>query len=309
MFKEWLQLRKFPILNKAGIRFRFLQFTFLWLAIRRPISKGYQNFESLSMAKGTVWINFNVWLRFQLQFIHSTYWASSPIIRAVALVNLDETYQNDQYRISAYKEKQIERLAEKYSSAFRVITRSQFKNWITRNYLLATAFSEFGVDPISDSEYLVEIGPGLGAVISLALESDCNKVYSIDTFEMQSIFSAVVDMFPLEFSRLEQISVSDPRVNRPFNVPFTDITVLAFWSFTELTEEERLDYIELFKSAKTIIIGSNEEFEGINNYRYIENLANSLSMSLCWKAMSEIIYSEIPEYQKYHRIYLLRSNQ
>lgn len=309
MYREWSSLRKFPILNKTGIRFKFLQFSFLWLAIRRPTSKTYPNIEFLDTAKGAIWINFNYWLRFQLKFIHSRYWAASPLIRAVALVNLDEDYKNDQFRISADKEKEIERLAEKYSATFRIITLSQFRNWITRNYLLATAFSEFDVYPLSDSECLVEIGPGLGAMISLALESNCKEVYSIDTYEMQSTFSAVVEKFPSEFSRLKQISANDRRNVRPFHFPISNITVLAFWSFTELTEKERLDYFDLFMSAKTLIIGSNEEFEGINNYKYIEELANSLGMSLYWKGMSEIFATEIPEYQKNHRVYLLRSNQ
>jgi hypothetical protein len=309
MYKEWSSLRKFPILNKTGMRFKFLQFSFLWLAIRRPVSKAYPNFEFLNTAKGAIWINFNFWLRFQLKFIHSRYWAASPLIRAVALVNLDETYKSDQFRISADKEKEIERLAEKYCATFSIITRSQFRNWIIRNYLLATAFSEFDVNPTSDSEYLVEIGPGLGAMISLTLESNCKEVYSIDTYEMQSTFSALVDTFPTEFSRLKQIAANDPRNVRPFHIPNTGITVLAFWSFTELTEKERLDYIDVFNSAKTIIIGSNEEFEGINNYKYIEGLAISLGMSLYWKGMSEIFTTEIPEYQKNHRVYLLRRNQ
>jgi len=309
MYKEWLGLRKFPILNKSGIRFKFLQVNFLWLAIRRPISKTYSEFEFLHTAKGTVWINFNAWLRFQLRFIDSRYWASSPLIRAVALVNLDETFESDESRIPVEKKKAIDRLAEKYCQTFSIITHSQFRNWITRNYLLATAFSEFNVNPTLDTECLVEIGPGLGALISLSLESDCKEVYSIDTFEMQSTFSALVDMYPREFSRLKKISANDSRSVRPFNVPSTEITVLAFWSFTELTEEERFDYFDLFKSAKTIIIGSNEEFEGINNYRYLEKLAKSLGMSLHWKGMSEVFATEIPGYQKNHRIYLLRRIQ
>ena len=104
------------------------------------------------------------------------FWATSPIIRGIALVNLDTTYESDEFRIPIEMKKTISVLSEKYASTFDDITRTQFKNWITRNYLIATAFSEFDVDPISDSENFVEIGPGLGAIISLTLESNCKEV-------------------------------------------------------------------------------------------------------------------------------------
>jgi hypothetical protein len=305
VIKEWFDLRKHPILGKSRLRLLFLQLHLIWLVSRRPVPKTHLDFNFLQPAIGPVWINFNAWIRFQLQFIDSRFWATSPIIRGVALVNLDTTYEFDEFRIPSDKRQTINSLSVKYSSTFDVVTRLQFKNWITRNYLISRAFSEFNVDPISDSEDLVEIGPGLGAIISLALISDCKEVYSFDTYEMQATYSAMARNFPNQFSRIRNITINDVRTLRPFAIPSGDYTVIAFWSFTELTEKERCDYLDLFKSAKRIIIGSNEEFEGVSNFRYIENLAISLGMSLYWKTMGEIFATELPPYQRNHRIYLL----
>lgn len=287
------------------MRHNLLLLQILWLVILKPKHKTQFDFKFLQPANGPVWVSFNAWLRFQLQFIDAKFWATSPIIRGIALVNLDTTYESDDFRIPIEMKKTISVLSEKYANTFDVVTRTQFKNWITRNYLIATAFSEFNVDPVSDSENFVEIGPGLGAIISLTLESNCKVVYSLDTHEMQIMFSAVKQSFSREFSRVRNITVNDIRTLRPFSVPSPDITVLAFWSFTELTEKERDDYHFLFKSAKKILIGTNNEFEGVDNFLYVENLALSLGMSVQWKTMGEIFTTELPAYQRNHRIYLL----
>lgn len=224
-------------------------------------------------------------------------------------MNLNTSYKSDECRIPSDKRQTIDSLSEKYARTFDVITRPQFRNWITRNFLIATAFSEFNVDPVSDSECLIEIGPGLGAIISLALESGCEAIYSLDTFEMHYIYGAVSREFPEKFDRVKQITVNDIRTLRPFTVPNQNSTVLAFWSFTELTESERKDYFGIFGSAKRIIIGCNKQFEGVDNFQYIENLAKTLDMDLRWKTLGEIFTTEIPSYQKSHRIYLLLARQ
>lgn len=261
--------------------------------------------QYIQRSEGTVWSNFNVWFQYQLKYIAPKFWAKSPLIRAVALVNLDEPYARDRDAISRENLKMIEKISEKYTEVFQGISQTQFENWITRNFILVNAFSDTGIDPLNDSKYLVEIGPGLGAIISLGLESQCQNVYAFDTYEMQSTFSAVTSKFPSDYSRLQYFTVNDLRNSKPFNSPKKETTVLAFWSFTEIKETERLDYFKLFEAANTILIGSNEKFEGIENYLYIEEMARKLNMNYVWKNMGDVFNTELPKYQKKHRIYLL----
>lgn len=309
MIKDWLALNNYPILDSSGHRLRKLQLKFLWLALINPTRSKLSALEYIQESEGIIWANFNVWLQFQLKYINSQYWATSPLIRAVALVNLDEAYVDDIKHISQENQQIINEISLKFTKAFRGVSQTQFKNWITRNYLLVNAFSEKGNNLLRGIKNLVEIGPGLGAIISLALESNCEKVYSFDTFEMQSTLSALTRKFPSDYSRLENVTINDVRNIKPFKSPKDKTTVLAFWSFTETTEKERSNYFELFEGAENIIIGTNEKFEGINNFEYIEELAKRLKMNFVWKTMDEVFDTEVPNYQKKHRIYLLQKAQ
>jgi hypothetical protein len=306
MLKEWIALRRYPILHKNGLKLTILQFQFFWLAIRKPTRSDYPKVQNIEESQGVVWFNFNVWLTFQLRFINAKYWATSPLIRAVTLVNLGEVYESDQFRISNNDFVKINELAAKYSRTFAGIKKLEFKNWLVRNYILAKSFSDLGFDPVSKSRNLVEIGPGLGAVISLALESSCKSYYSFDTLEMQSVFSAITKEYPLDYQRVSLIPTNDNRVTRPFSIAEDDYSVIAFWSFTELKEVERDFYSELFKSASYVLIGTNENFEGINNFEYIEQMARQLELTCSWKSLDNVFSTQIPPYQKRHRIYLLQ---
>ena len=306
MFKNWLVLHNYPILGQSGRRLRLLQLKFLWLALRKPTHVKLSGMEFIQESEGIVWANFNMWLKFQLKHVNSRYWATSPLIRAVALVNLDESYEEDTKYMSRENKQIIEKISLRYTRVFRDISPLQFNNWITRNFLLVNAFSDSGVSPLKDTKYLVEIGPGLGAIISLALESNCERAYSFDTFEMQSTFSAITREFPSEYSRLENVTINDLTIKKPFKSPKDKTTVLAFWSFTETKEEERSNYFELFKEAERIILGTNEKFEGIRNFEYIEDMARQLEMNFVWKGLDDVFETDVPMYQKRHRIYLLQ---
>ena len=128
MLKEWIALRRYPILHKNGLKLTILQFQFFWLAIRKPTRSDYPKVQNIEESQGAVWFNFNVWLTFQLRFINAKYWATSPLIRAVTLVNLGEVYESDQFRISKNDFVKINELAAKYSRTFAGIKKLEFKN-------------------------------------------------------------------------------------------------------------------------------------------------------------------------------------
>jgi hypothetical protein len=307
MLKEWLALGNYPILNKQGIRLRLLQLKFLTLSLRKPVKNTFSELDLIENSQGDVWINFNKWLRYQIKYISAEFWARSPIIQGVALVNLNEEYARDLSLISLQKKREINEIAAVYSQTFRFPQEPEFRNWIVRNSVILNSFPEYPIKSSDASDVLVEIGPGLGAVISLCLKSNWKKIYSLDTFEMQSIFGAVVNKYQSHYSRYQAISINDTRNKKPFKIDGESLTVLAFWSFTELKIEERTQYFEVFRSAKQILIGTNENFEGVNNFEYIENMASSFGMEFTWKSMADIFETDLPKYQRNHRIYNLRT--
>lgn len=309
MLKEWFVLKNYSILNKRGLRLVILQLHFLLLALRKPVNNPLADLDFIENSQGQVWINFNAWLKFQLKFISPEFWASSPIIRGVTLVNLDEKYEKDVDTIPQVQQLEISEIAAMYAQTFRFIQEEEFRNWLIRNYVIFNSFSGSSRFAWDESDSLAEIGPGLGAAISLNNKSKLKRIYSLDTFEMQSIFNAVVRNSPDKYTKYSPIPVNDKRIPKPFRIYEDNLTVYAFWSFTELKLEERLEYLEVLKSAKRILIGTNEKFEGISNFEYIENLAMSLEMKFTWKSMEEVFKSELPKYQRKHRIYFLQESE
>lgn len=209
-------------------------------------------------------------------------------------------------QISADCKVLIKDAAQKYKVAFSGIDEFSFRNWITRNYLLANTFDDRGFRPFSDNYALIEIGPGLGAVLTLANLSEPRAVYSYDTFQMQEIFSAVQNKSEEDFLKLQKIPINSPESAEILTLVEKETNLIAFWSFTELKENERARYLDLIRNAKHVLIATNEYFEGINNFDYLEQMARKLNKDIHFKSLSEIFGDNLPSYQKNHRVYLIR---
>jgi hypothetical protein len=308
MLKTWHSLRKYPILNLKGVAFFKLRLKYLLLATMHPNRGSRKSKNDLIRSQGQVWSNFNLWLQFQATFVNQKKWAASPIIRGVTLVNLEEISTQKLEQISAESKQLISAAAYRFINTFNGINLQSYVNWITRNYLLANAFKEFGVTPFKDDRALIEIGPGLGPVLTLAILSKPVSVYSFDTFEMQEIFSAVQNEFQDDFKKLNKIAVNTEENREAFTLVREKSTVIAFWSFTELTSNERKRYLEIINESDYTLIATNEFFEGINNFEYLEQLAKLLGKRITYKKLTEVLGLGIPRYQHNHRIYLMESN-
>lgn len=308
VIKLWYSLRKYPILNLHGIAFLKLRIKYLMLAVIYPNLNSKKSKVELISSQGQVWSNFNLWLQFQTRFINSKRWAASPIIRGVTLVNLEGIKPEQMEGISAESKQLISIAASKYDDTFKGISAQSFVNWITRNYLLANAFKDYGLVPFQDESAIVEIGPGLGPVLTLASLSKPSSVHSFDTFEMQEIFSAIQSSFPDDFKKLDKVAINTEENRGAFILAEGKLsTVIAFWSFTELTLNERNRYLKLFKESNKVLIATNEFFEGINNFDYLEQLALQVDKKISYKKLTEILGTSIPRYQHNHRMYLLET--
>ncbi len=304
MLKDWLELRKYPIIV-PGKSIILLRINYLWLAIRYPRKDHKSKSSTLVDSQGIVWNNFNRWLRFQVRYIHQKKWARSPIIRAVTLVNLSNFEQSDLAKIPSEMLAIIEDAVNRYLDVFEGVEALEFRNWFIRNYLLCDAFSGWGTNPIKDSGTYLEIGPGLGGALSLAVLGNPQRIYSYDTAQMQDIFSVLKEPFSPESTRVTLIPVN---ITATFDLLRNEEiieNVIAFWSYTELKHEDREKYFELLKKAKRIHIACNENFEGISNFDYLEKLAGELNMNIRYKGLNEIFNTVLPGYQQKHRVYLL----
>jgi hypothetical protein len=303
MLWEWFNLRKTSV-EIPGNKKITLMMIYLWLAIRYPQRNNAKRLTVSKLSGSLVRDNLNQWLRFQVNFIHEKRWAGTPIIKAVTLVNTHTFDDQDLNKLSIATKQNIESTVTRFMNSFEDLQEQDLRNWLIRNYLLCDAFSEKITNPIDDEGVLVEIGPGLGGVLAQAQGLKLRKIYSLDTIEMQAIFSAI-----------KHPVTSNPNhiINIPVNVDlqFSGVTedkinnIIAFWSFTELKAEDRMPYLKMFTKADRILIACNQQFEGINNFEYLENLSKQLQMKLSKKALPDIFHTKLPSYQKNHRMYLL----
>ena len=284
-----------------------MRMKYLFLAVLYPNKRAKKLKIELKRSEGEVWSNFNRWLEFQTQYINPKKWAVTPLIRGVTLVNTEKTNIHSSTLIPVESKALIEAATKKYEKTFTGISKSTFQNWVTRNYLLANSFRDQQFMPFSDDKALIEIGPGLGAVLTLANLSKPRIVYSYDTFQMQEVFSAVQDKSPSDFKKLLKIAINAGQSFDEFKVIEKEYNLIAFWSFTELKENERHRYVDLINNAKNVLIATNEQFEGINNFDYLEELARNLNKNIQFKYLSEVYGSNVPGYQLKHRIYLIKS--
>lgn len=81
--------------------------------------------------------------------------------------------------------------------------------------------------------------------------------------------------------------------------------VIAFWSFSELSFGKREGYLELIGRSKLAIVASNTNFEGIDNFDYIHDLAVRLNKKVESKGMGEIFGNSIPSYLSKHNVFAL----
>jgi hypothetical protein len=251
------------------------------------------------------WNCFRYFLKFTTDYIPPKNWARTPLIRDVTLVHIHELPSNVEYSdVQVEFAKEISYLAQRYSRAFAGYTEKEFQNWLTRYVVLLQTFKDQGVNPILTKSTLLEIGSGLGAALTLCAEKPGRKVVALDLVEMKPIqmyVSKEVMRYPLQF----EFRTSHEFHNnvRTIEIPYF---VVAFWSLTEIALDERSQYESLISKAEFSLIASNEEFDSVQNFAYLDDLSRKLKKVITYKTVGEIYGSDLPNYAQKHRVYLLR---
>lgn len=303
MFLSLLKLIQFGYPNKSGIR--------LVRAISRYFILGIRNFPKVNkqvipkvQIGSKLWQHYNRWLLFQIKYIDPRDWGNTPLIRDVTFVKTDPLQGKVLETISVENVNLIKNLATGYGNAFRGFGIEEIIDWLNRYLLILNAFEEQGISPLTGVESLSEIGPGFGPVMALASRKK-RSFYSFDTFEMQIIARHVCE---------NAFKGSSNVVYQPTNlvdkgslefIPEEKFAVIAFYSFTEINLAERVKFHALIEKSEYSLIATNERFEGVDNFGYIEELAEKIGAKCQYKRFEDILGTAISNYVKYHRLYLI----
>jgi hypothetical protein len=227
------------------------------------------------------------------------------LIRDVTLVQTNPVSIECTSQIGIAATSEIQSIAKEFSKSFRGLGCSDYFNWLCRYHLMLSSFEYCGISPLSGGLAVAEIGPGLGPVTSL-LSKSALEIHSFDTFEMQNVAKYVESnvIQPRKKTQYHAMNLA----SRNWTTLPSDVNyfVIAFYSFTEVNIDERKKYFKLIENAEYSIIATNQQFEGVSNFDFIEKLARELNQKVIYLGLQDIFGSAIPNYVKNHRIYLLQ---
>jgi len=298
-----LALKGMP--NRSGIYLaRALLITFA-LALRNIFSSKNVKFQA-NKIKSEIWDTIILWLQFQIKYIHPKDYARCPAILAVA-GGYASPLDLSNVSTNTYDLENADRMASYFARGFRGYEHQDYKNWILGvTACIRKAEDLSGESILSEEMAVVEIGAGMGGILGLAKLNNATCYYSYDFREMQHIQRYIGDFMsiPHNFLRFHTVNANNKELK--ISVPNTKYSLFAFWSFTEVNLEERIHYFKLIKRAETTIITCNKNFEGADNFLFLEKMSQILGLRAQYVEFVEIFGTKIPKYLQAHRLYVLK---
>lgn len=289
--------------SRAGFQLFRVILTYAWLA-----GLNITNWRKTSLPRlenvSKVWSQFSQWLIFSVAYIDPRDWARTPLIKDVTLVQTNPISLENAASIDAKTYVEIQNIAIKFSSAFNGLEAENYFNWLCRYQLMLDSFQECGLKLTSGELDVAEIGPGLAPVTSL-LSNSTRGIHSYDTYEMQIVAKYVEQSVISPKTKITYHPMNLENGKNAEAPASSRYCVVAFYSLTELSISERAKYFDLIENAEFTLIASNQYFGGVDNFDYIEKLADKLKLSSTNKQVGDVFETEIPGYVKKHRIYLL----
>ena len=304
MLVDWIKLVKIGMPNRSGRSLARALLITLALALRNIFSSEKRKFQE-NKFKSEIWNSINLWLQFQIKYIHQKDYARCPVILAVAggyasPIDLSNVSTNTQ------DSKNADRIARYYVKGFRGYEHQDYKNWILKvTTFIRKAEDLCGESILSESMGVAEIGPGMGVILGIAKLNNATFYNSYDTQEMQHIQRYVNDCMRIPQTFCRFYPVNSKNNYYKVVIPNVKFSLFAFWSFTEVNIDERVHYFDLIKEAKITIITCNKNFEGTDNFLYLEKIAQILGKKVMYVEFVEIFGSKIPRHQQSHRLYVL----
>jgi hypothetical protein len=292
--------------NKSGAQLAKVTFYYLFLALKNFSRKNKVDFPALQVSS-KIWTQYSLWIFFQIEYVNRRDWARTPLIRDVTLVQTKALDKSLETAISKADSLNAKYLATRYSKYFRGYSTNEFENWLSHYLLMLNAFINEGISPLTDEVILCEIGPGFAPVTTLAA-SKHKEFHSFDTFEMQVIARQVCDKVILNQSEIVYHPTNLTSLVDFANLPKKKYALIAFYSFTEINLYERERFYEILRNSEYSIIASNSQFETVDNFTYLENLATVIGSTYQYISLSHVLRESAPPYMRKHRLYLFRKN-
>lgn len=242
----------------------------------QPREKKRNDFRT-SPLKSNVWNSFNKWLHFQIKFINQRDWARSPVILAVA-GGYSENLDLGLLPSSEFDRAIAKDLARKYVKGFNFFNHESYENWILKVLIVVRSAEKMtGLSLLNSNNSVAEIGPGMGSMVGIAHTHFSPSFISFDTFEMQIIQRYVAKCLeiPKEICIFSPINLEG--ATSKAEIPTAPYVLFAFWSFTEVDIAERFYYHDLIENSYATVIACNNTFEGVNNFKYLDDLAVTLN--------------------------------
>jgi len=279
--------------------------TYLVLALRNLPMKKRIVFPAQNVGS-SMWASLNSWLQFQIRWVSANDWLRSPLMVQVAGGYSEENNLKG-IVLDVSDKKCANELASKYAKSFNGYQSTNYENWLLKViYLIRSAELIAGKKLITKELTILEIGPGVGPLIGLALQNGVQEFVSYDTVEMQFIQRYTIKSLEIDNSKVQYVAINEYRENRQFLPPKLPYVLFGFWSFSEIQKEERKDYLALIKNAAVTIIACNKNIEGLDNFNYLESLARSMNKTCKFLEFKEIFGLGLQKYQEGHRLYCLQ---
>ena len=249
--------------------------------------------------------NSNSWIAYRKQFqlvveyYEPEYLLKAPIICRTMYVKKAPKHYIMNNQISLH----IRQIAKAWSYCFKE-NQNNLENWIStfgRFLEKAEEYDPKFIDKMNSS-MLIEFGPGLGAAAILYSKHFKTKIVLFDLPEVISLRKIIFESLSkngfIDDNSYEQCSDIDNLLSKKASTNF-----ISTWAFTETPIELRKKIFPLLQRCKVILIVSNNYYEGVDNFSYLQELSKKLPLHLHFFCDLSFLKSA-PNYQKKHQLHL-----
>lgn len=308
-------LHDYPLPAHFPHRRRIVWFTLL-LALSFGQRASNFSFDDRDNSGDGMWDVLRHWIRFQIRFHPKRFFLVSPLIRAVAGgYASDQTNFVSHVPLNKSEDEFIRAVTSNIVKYFFGLRQGFVRAWLENQIRLIRKVEMMtGLSFLGPSQSLVEIGPGVGGLLTLATYSGTQRIVSVDVPEMHVLQETFLEASSVEQLQVRMIDSSITNLARRVLVELEDVdvptfNVVAMYSFTELPIEQRVRFEEVFSKASAILLVCNQHFGGVDNFAFIEEMSARLGKTSMWISIKEVFGNAIPNYIHKHRIYVLSSSK
>ena len=237
--------------------------------------------SNITLGEENCWEHFSKELDYTVRHIHPKHYLKSPVVYATTArpaIQPDEratppTSMDDAIHV----------VCDALVAGYYETNYGQWENLASKSYAtMEELFKQAKLDQsLLRSTPIVELGAGFGTMSFVnaqgATHDQKNINYDLPGMSLlqQSVaqYLGQVTNNPSFLNNIEYLSDTATLYDK---VDKMDFGIQTFYAFTEFPDGERQKLTELFKKSKFAIIASNSNFEGIDNFAYLDNLAKSI---------------------------------